>query len=33
VQLTKPFPPEITIDMQLEVSGVPFTGSISVASE
>lgn len=33
MQLTKPFPPEITIDMQLAVSGAPFTGSIAVASQ
>lgn len=33
MQLTKPSPPEITIEMQLEVSGAPFTGSIAVASE
>lgn len=33
MQLTNPFPAEMTIDMQLSVSGAPFTGTISVASE
>ena len=33
MQLLEPFPPVITIDMQLSVSGAPFTGTISVASE
>jgi hypothetical protein len=33
MQLTDPAPPAITIDMTLEVSGAPFTGTISVASK
>jgi hypothetical protein len=33
MQLTNPFPAEIAIDMELSVSGAPFTGTISVASE